>query len=297
MNWAELVRLTVDVIVTDGTASALAAKQATNTIPIVMVYVADPVGNGLVTSLARPGGNVTGLSVLSPGIVQKALGILREIAPRISRVGVWMDPTNPGQTLLDEQMNAAARILGITPQRVDVRSAEKLDGAFAAALEQRMEALFVYPLPIAPPERQRIVQFGIKNRTERASLHPPANREVRIDGLVPSRCFSRLFEPTDEGECADELPVTCDPIGTLLHSPTRPPEALFELAARIQRERHAERIVADSRIVWTKPIARSNSGIACSGSPAHMLIQPRRFQEYAEFESMASERSMRSQPA
>jgi ABC-type uncharacterized transport system substrate-binding protein len=169
---AELVRLKVDVIVTDGTASALAAKQATNTIPIVMVYVADPVGSGLVTSLARPGGNITGLSVLSPGIVQKALGILKEIAPKVSRVGVWMDPTNPGQTLLDEQMNAAARILGITPQRVDVRSAEKLEGAFAAALEQRMEALFVYPLPIAPPDRQRIVQFGIKNRLPTVVISP-----------------------------------------------------------------------------------------------------------------------------
>jgi putative ABC transport system substrate-binding protein len=179
---AELVRLTVDVIVTDGTASALAAKQATNTIPIVMVYVADPVGNGLVTSLARPGGNVTGLSVLSPGIVQKALGILREIAPRISRVGVWMDPTNPGQTLLDEQMNAAARILGITPQRVDVRNAEKLDGAFAAALEQRMEALFVYPLPIAPADRQRIVQFGIKNRLPTVVISPPYVEEGMLVG-------------------------------------------------------------------------------------------------------------------
>lgn len=135
---AELVRLKVDIIVTNGTASALAAKEATNTIPIVMVYVADPVGSGLVTSLARPGGNVTGLSVLSAGIVQKALDILKEIAPRISRVGVWMDPTNPGQRLLDEQMDAAAQILSITLQRVDVRSAAKLDVAFAAALEQRV---------------------------------------------------------------------------------------------------------------------------------------------------------------
>ena len=170
---AELVRLKVDIIVTDGTASALAAKQATHAIPIVMVYVADPVGSGLVASLARPGGNVTGFSVLSPGIVQKALGILKEIAPRISRVGVWMDPTNPGQTLLDEQMDAGAQILGITPRRVDVRSAAKLDSAFAATLEHRVEALFVYPLPIAPPDRQRIVQFAIKNRLPTVAISPP----------------------------------------------------------------------------------------------------------------------------
>src|SRR5207249_3253458 len=126
----------------EGTAAALAAKRATTTIPIVIVYVADPVGSGLVTSLARPGGNVTGLSVLSPGIVQKALEILTEIVPRVSRVAVWMDPTNPGQTLLDGQLDAAAKILGITPQRVDVRNATRLDSAFAAAVEQRVEALF-----------------------------------------------------------------------------------------------------------------------------------------------------------
>jgi putative ABC transport system substrate-binding protein len=174
---AELVRLKVDIIVTDGTASALAAKQTTNTIPIVMVYVADPVGSGLVASLARPGGNVTGLSVLSPGIVQKALEILKEIVPRVSRVGVWMDPTNPAQRLLDEQMNAAAKTLGITLQNVDVRSAAKLEGAFAATLEQRMEALFVYPLPIAPADRQRIVQFGIKNRLPTMVISPPYAKE------------------------------------------------------------------------------------------------------------------------
>src|SRR5262245_49764276 len=117
---AELVRLKTDTIVNDGTASALAAKRATSTIPIVAVYVADPVGNGLVASLARPGGNVTGFSVLSPGIVQKALEMLKEIVPRISRVSVWMDPTNPGQTLLDEQMDAAAKVLALALQRIDL---------------------------------------------------------------------------------------------------------------------------------------------------------------------------------
>jgi ABC-type uncharacterized transport system substrate-binding protein len=169
---AELVGLRVDTIVTDGTASALAAKRATSTIPIVSVYVADPVGSGLVSSLAHPGGNVTAFSVLSPGIVQKALAILKEIGPRISRVGVWMDPTNPGQTLLDEQMDAAAKILALTLQRTDVRSAAKLDGAFAAAMAQRVEALFVYPLPISSPDRQRIAQFAIKNRWPTVAISP-----------------------------------------------------------------------------------------------------------------------------
>ena len=170
---AELVRLKVDIIVADGTASALAAKQATHAIPIVMVIVADPVGSGLVSSLARPGGNVTGFSVLSPGIVQKALAILKEVTPRLSRCGVFMDPTNPGQTLLDEQMDAAAQLLHIEPRRFDVRAAAKLDAAFADTVQQRIEALFVYPLPMAPSERQRIVQFAIENRLPTVAISPP----------------------------------------------------------------------------------------------------------------------------
>jgi putative tryptophan/tyrosine transport system substrate-binding protein len=169
---AELARLKVDVIVADGTALALAAKRATNTIPIVMVIVADPVGSGLVDTLERPGGNITGFSVLSPGVVPKALSILKELSPRLSRVGVLMDPTNPSQTLLDKQMNAAADTLRITTQRFDVRTAANLDGAFATAVD-RIDALSVYPLPIEPAERQRIVQFAIKHRLPTVAISSP----------------------------------------------------------------------------------------------------------------------------
>jgi putative ABC transport system substrate-binding protein len=161
---AELVRLQVDVLVAQNTASALVAKQATKTIPIVMVNVGDPVGSGLVTSLARPGGNVTGLSVLAPDIVAKGIEILKEAAPSVSRMAVWLDPTNPGQTLADTQMDATAKIVGVTLRRVDVRTAANLDAAFAATLRRREEALFVYPLPMALLDVQRIVQFAIKNR-------------------------------------------------------------------------------------------------------------------------------------
>ena len=115
---AELVRLNVDVIVAEGTISALAAKQATRTVPIVMVNIGDPVASGLVSSLGRPGGNVTGSTMLAPEIVRKTLQLLKEAAPSISRVSVLIDPTNPGQTLPDEQMAAAAEILGVRPQRV-----------------------------------------------------------------------------------------------------------------------------------------------------------------------------------
>ena len=175
---AELVRLKVDVLVAASTASALAAKEATKTIPIVMVYVGDPVGSGLVTSLARPGGNVTGLSLLTPDIVAKALEILKEAVPSVSRVAVWTNPTMPGQ----KQMDAAAKILGVNVERVDVRTAANLDAAFAAALRQRADALFVYPLPIALRDIQRIAQFGIKNRRPTITML----RQYVEDGVLMS---------------------------------------------------------------------------------------------------------------
>jgi ABC-type uncharacterized transport system substrate-binding protein len=222
---AELIRLKVDIIVTDGTASALAAKQATSTIPIVMVYVADPVGSGLVKSLARPGGNATGLSVLSPGIVQKALAILKEITPRISRVGILMDPTNPGQTLLDEQMDAAAKILGIASRRIDVRSTADLDGAFTATLKQRVEALFVYPLPIAPPDRQRIAQFAIKNRLPTVVISPPYIQ----DGMLVAYGVSGADLYRRAGAYVDKILRGTKPADLPVEQPTK-----FELAVNMK---------------------------------------------------------------
>jgi putative tryptophan/tyrosine transport system substrate-binding protein len=173
---AELVRLNVDVIVAEGTVSALAAKQATRTIPIVMVYVADPVASGLVSSLGRPGGNVTGSTMLAPEIVRKTLQLLKEAAPAISRVTVLIDSSNPGQTLPDQQMAAAAEVLGVRPQRADIVASADLDKAFATVLRQQAQALLVYPLPIAPFEFQRITEFAIKNRLPTATIHPAYGR-------------------------------------------------------------------------------------------------------------------------
>jgi putative ABC transport system substrate-binding protein len=173
---AELVRLNVDVIVAEGTPAALAAKQATRMIPIVMVYVGDPVASGLVSSLGRPGGNVTGSTMLAPEIVRKTLQLLKEASPAISRVTVLMDPTNPGQTLPDQQMAAAAEVLGVRPQRADIVTSADLDKTFATVLGQRAQALLVYPLPLTPVEFQRITEFAIKNRLPTATWHPVYGR-------------------------------------------------------------------------------------------------------------------------
>jgi len=161
----ELVRLKVDVLVADGTPASLAAKQVTRTIPIVMVGVADPVLSGLVASLARPGGNVTGPSLYPTlEVATKALELTKEVVPGVSRIALLRDPTNPSHLLLDDRIVAAARALGLKPQLIDVRGAVDFQDAFAAILEQLAQVLFVYPLPLAPVQIGQIVEFASNNK-------------------------------------------------------------------------------------------------------------------------------------
>jgi len=160
----ELVRLEMDVLVAEGTPASLAAKQATTTIPIVMVGVADPVRSGLIASLARPGGNVTGPSLFPTlEVAVKVLERLKEIVPRVSRIAVLRDPTNPSHILIDDEVVAAGRGLGMTPQRIGVRAAADFQDAFAAILDQRVQALLVYALPISPADGRRIAEFAQKH--------------------------------------------------------------------------------------------------------------------------------------
>jgi ABC-type uncharacterized transport system substrate-binding protein len=160
----EIVRLNVDLVVAMGTPAVQAARQATTTIPIVMLLVGDAVESGLVSSLARPGGNVTGMSLFGRAVWPKALELLKEAAPAIARVAVLRDPMNRAQGLIDNDLDAAAKALGVVLQRIDVRTAADLDGALAATLSQHAEALLLYPLRIAAPDYQRIADFAIKNR-------------------------------------------------------------------------------------------------------------------------------------
>jgi putative ABC transport system substrate-binding protein len=215
---AELVLLNVDVLVAVGTTSAQAAKHATKTIPIVMVSVGDPVGSGLVTDLARPGGNVTGLSALAPGMVPKALEFLKEAAPSVSRVAVWIDLTNPGQTLADQHLDAAAERLGVRAERIDVRTAANLDAAFAAALRQREEALVVYPLPIPLLDVQRIAQFAIKNRLPTIAILLPQN--VR-EGLLMSYGPNQAEPYRRAGNYIDKILKGANPADLPVEQPTK----------------------------------------------------------------------------
>src|SRR3989454_7793181 len=129
---SELVRLNVNIIVTWGTPATLAAKQATTTIPIVMASAGDPVRSGLVSSLAHPGGNVTGLTVLGPGLAAKRLELLREAVPNMSRVAFLWNPANPDQKFSFKEVQAGAQGLGVKLQSVEARSGEELERAFCA---------------------------------------------------------------------------------------------------------------------------------------------------------------------
>ena len=164
---AELVRLNVDVIVAVPTVSALAAKRATPKIPIVFTHVSDPIGAGLVTSLARPGGNVTGLTHLNASLNPKRLAILRETAPQAAQVAAVWHPGGLGQrterTMLEE-IETAARALGMSLRLLEARGPAELDSVFAAVVRSRSDAVIVLPGPVFLSEPGHVVGLVAKSR-------------------------------------------------------------------------------------------------------------------------------------
>jgi len=161
---AELVRLKVEVIVTYGTPPSVAAKHATTTIPIVMMSVGDPVGSGLVASLARPGGNVTGLATLSPELIGKQLEFLKDLLPTVSRVAILWNPTNPNHALLVQEADRAAQELGVQLYRVEARGPDAFDSAFAAMIRAHAGALLAVPDALFFQHRSRLAELAATHR-------------------------------------------------------------------------------------------------------------------------------------
>ena len=161
---AELVRLKVDVIVTSASQETRAAKAATNTIPIVMINEPDPVGTGLVASLARPGGNITGLSTLSPQLSGKRLELLKEIIPKLSRVAVLGNSSNPGNADTLKELELAAQALEVKIQYLDVPNANKIESSFRAAGKERADAVLVLSNSILTSQRKQVIRLAIKSR-------------------------------------------------------------------------------------------------------------------------------------
>jgi putative ABC transport system substrate-binding protein len=162
---AELVRLKVDVIVVSATSAALAAKKATNTIPIVMATVGDPVGQGIISSLARPGGNITGHASFSAELAGKRLEILKDVVPASKRIGVLMGGTGRGGQMQVQEIRTAAPALGLTLQEIGFASdPEKLVNAFQTAVRERVHGIITTSGPVIFAERKSIVVLAANYR-------------------------------------------------------------------------------------------------------------------------------------
>jgi len=169
---ADLVQLKVDVIVTGGPTDTRAAKQTTTTLPIVMAQESDPVGSGFVASLARPGGNITGLSTLSPEISGKQLELLMEVVPKLSRVAVLGNSTEPGNAETLRETDLAAGAFGVQLQYLDVRKPEDFKSAFSEIKSARASAVIVLRNPVTSTHRKRITDLTATSRIPAMYVSP-----------------------------------------------------------------------------------------------------------------------------
>jgi putative ABC transport system substrate-binding protein len=177
----ELVRLKVDVFVTSGNAVTRAAKKATDTIPIVTALVSNPVENGFVASLARPGGNITGLTSLGAELSGKRLELLKEAVPRLSRLMVLGNSATPGNAQAMQQTEAVARALSVQLTYKDIQSAKDIEAAFKASSKSRSDAALMLPNAVLLLHRKLVVELTAKNRL---TMMFDAREYVEIGGLV-----------------------------------------------------------------------------------------------------------------
>jgi putative tryptophan/tyrosine transport system substrate-binding protein len=179
---AELVHLKVAVIVAGGSGDIRAAKEATTRIPIVMVNGGDVIGSGFVVSLARPGGNITGLATLRPELSGKRLELLKEIVPRLSRVAVFASPGSGDQAQILKELELAAGPLAVKLHHIEIRSPQDFEAAFQAAAKERSEAVLVRIAgPILSPHRKEIAELAVKSRLP--AIYEDA-QEVEAGGLL-----------------------------------------------------------------------------------------------------------------
>jgi putative tryptophan/tyrosine transport system substrate-binding protein len=161
---AEFARLKPDLIVSAGPTVTRVLKQATRTIPIVMAQDTDPVGNGFVANLARPGGNITGLATLSPELSGKRLELVKEIIPRLSRVAVFGTSTQPGTAESVKELETAARALALQLEYFELRNSKDVDNSFETAAQRRIQAVVTLQSPVVSAQRKQIAELANKNR-------------------------------------------------------------------------------------------------------------------------------------
>ena len=178
----DLVQRKVDLLVGSGSPHALALKNTTATIPILFYYVGDPVGLGLVASLARPGGNVTGLGGLGPGFAAKQLELLREVVPKASRIATLFNSSLSFHATIAAEIEPAARRLGVTLRPIELRSPDDIDAAFATLAREPVDALLIYGQGFLYEHGARVAKLAIEQRL--ATIIP--SREIARDGLLMS---------------------------------------------------------------------------------------------------------------
>jgi len=208
----DLIHLPVDVIVTAGTPGTLAAKNATKTIPLVIAVSGDAVGSGLIESLARPGGNVTGLTTMVPELEGKRLELLLEILPKLARITVLKNDANPLMAILFRQTAAAAKSSGVALEAVDIRAVDDFEKAFASIAKARPDAIIVLADRFLLAERERILTFAAK---ERFAAMYPYREFVERGGLIsysPNyaesfRSAARYVDKILKGTKPADLPV------------------------------------------------------------------------------------------
>jgi putative tryptophan/tyrosine transport system substrate-binding protein len=209
---ADLVRLKVDIIVTAGPTATRPAREATSTIPIVMAFDNDPVGSGFVASLARPGGNITGLSAVFPELSGKRLELLKEVIPKLSRIAAFGTSNQPGTDQTLRETERAAAVLGVQLQFLDIRDPKDVETVFQAARKGRADAILVLSSPVIFSRRTQIAALAVKNRLP---VIFPQNEFVEDGGLMSyapnyADLFRRAATYVDKilkGAKPSELPV------------------------------------------------------------------------------------------
>ena len=221
---AELVRLKPDVLTTAATAASLAAQKATATIPIVMISVADPIGTGLAKTLARPGGNSTGLSIMSAELTPKRLELLRGMVPKARRVAYMVNPANAANTLALKNVQAAAQKLGVKMQPLEAGTSEQIANAFAAMAHQNAGALIVPRDPLFIQQNRQIVELAAKQRLPSIGSfgeHAEAGglmsygQNSRENFRRAAIYIDKIFKGADPGNLPVEQPTTFELIVNL----------------------------------------------------------------------------------
>jgi putative ABC transport system substrate-binding protein len=244
----ELVRSRVEIIVTGGTAATLAAKHATTLIPIVFRSAGDPVALGLVASLARPGGNVTGFSKASPEITAKFLSVLKELLPRLERIGVLLQAGNPYNRAIRGQFEDACRSLGLAPLIVEIGAAGEIGGTIEQLVRQRAQALVLDSNGFVWDHRFEIVDAATKHGLPTMA---DDSDKVREAGALIAYSYFQLEEARVRAENIDRILRGARPADLPVRQPTR-----FELVINLRTARALGITVPQSLLVRADEVIR-----------------------------------------